>query len=169
MRMIASILFVVLGLFFSGCSDVTRSSYLALSGRVFIFNVREATATYVVTFNVLKAPPVGSKLVAFFDDPAGGERLRMEQVFRKDQSKVTFESEPLNCIKAGKTYPFEVELRDGGGLVLQRIESSITSTLDQSVLPPVPLVIGPGYEPNPAAKSVEAGKILRDRAKACPS
>jgi hypothetical protein len=168
MPRIASILFVVLGLMLSSCSDDARSSYLALSGRVFIFNVREATATYVVTFNVLKPLPVGSKLVALFDDPAGGERLRMEQISRSGQSKVTFESEPLNCIKVGKPYQFEVELKDNAGAVLQRVESSITSTLDQSVLPPVPLVIGPGYEPNPAAKSVEAGKILRERAIACP-
>lgn len=151
----------------AACSDEARTSYLDLQGRVFIFNPRIATATYVVTLAVRKAPPAGSKVVAVFDNPAGGEALRVEQAIRDGQSKVALESEPLQCVKKGKPYAFAVSLLDAGGGELQKIESSITSTLDQSVLPPAPLVVGPGYEPNPALAET-AGKDTMQKRLSCP-
>jgi hypothetical protein len=168
MRMIASFLsLLVVSLVLAACQDTARMSNLELSGRILIFNPRMATATFVVTLNVLKQPPAGSRVVAEFDNPAGGPRLKMEQPVREGQTKIAFESEALLCIKKGKPYQFNVELVASDGVSLQRISSSITSTLDQSVLPDVPLVEGPGYAPNPAAKSNEAGQVLRQRA--CPA
>ncbi len=153
----------------SACKDEERSGYVHLSGHMFIFNPRVATATYMVTLHIMKPLPKGSRAIVVFENPAGGEKLRQEKPIGDTQEKITFESEPLLCVKAAKPYAFEVNVFGPDNVVLQHIQSSITSTLDQSVLPPVPLVIGPGYEPNPAANSVEAGEIMRQRARDCPA
>lgn len=167
MRRLASIILAV-ALVLAACSDQARLGYLALSGRVFIFNPRIATATYVVTLAVTRAPPAGSRVRAEFENPAGGEKLRVERPVRPGQTKVALESEPLRCVRKGKRYAFTVVLVDADGAVLQTIDSSIESTLDQSVLPDVPLVEGPGYEPNPAVASPSA-QALRKREDNCPA
>lgn len=162
----APLLLLLLGLL--GCSDVSRQSYLELSGRIFLFNPRIAEANYVVTLNVLKEPPEGSTVEVDFDNPAGGAKLHMNQTLRPGQKKISFESEPLFCIKKDRRYVFKVMLKDEHGTLLQAVESSIVSTLDQSVLPDAPLVIGPGYEPNPALNNSDAGRTLRQKAMDCP-
>lgn len=168
MRNLAIRFFLLLGLVgIAACTDEARTSYLDLQGRVFIFNPRIATATYVVTLALRKEPPAGSKVVATFDNPAGGDPLRMEQPVRAGQKQVALESEPLQCVKKGRTYKFSVALLDSSGKELQTVNSSITSTLDQSILPPVPLVVGPGYDPNPALEETTAKDILRQRNQ-CP-
>jgi hypothetical protein len=170
MRKIASFFCVLLTLLFlNACSDESRLGYLELSGRILLFNPRVATATYVVTLSVVKQPPTGSKIVAMFDNPAGGAALKMEQSMRENQTTIAFESESLLCIKKGRPYAFHIELFGPDGALLQKVSSSITSSLDQSVLPDLPLVEGPGYEPNPALKSNDAGAALRQRAGACPA
>lgn len=151
----------------AACTDEARTSYLDLQGRVFIFNPRLATATYVVSLAIRKAPPAGARVVAVFDNPAGGDALRIEQKLRDGQTQVALESEPLQCVRKGRPYKFSVTLLGADGAKLQRLESSITSTLDQSVLPPAPLVIGPGYEPNPALEETAGKDAMRNRIN-CP-
>ncbi len=165
MRKFAPVLIVLLCLI--GCKDESRTGYLELSGRIFVFNPRIAEATYVVTLAVLKEPPEGSRIEAEFDNPAGGEALKMQQALRPGQTKIAFESEPLQCIKKDRPYTFKVSLLSAKGEILQVVQSSIRSTLDQSVMPDAPLVEGPGYDPNPALKNNEAGHILRERN--CPA
>ncbi len=161
-------LFLIPGIFtINGCTDTSRTGYLELTGRVFIFNPRIAEATYVVTLAVLKQPPDGSRIEARFDNPAGGDALKLVQNLRRGQTKISLESEPLQCIKKDKPYAFKVRLLSGDGTELQVIESSIRSTLDQSVMPDQPLVEGPGYDPNPALKGNSGGHILRQRE--CPA
>jgi hypothetical protein len=167
MRKFIAVLFLVVGIFaITGCTDTSRTGYLELTGRVFIFNPRIAEATYVVTFAVLKQPPDGSRIEVLFDNPAGGDALKVEQSLRAGQIKIALESEPLQCIKKDKPYAFKVRLLSADGTELQVVESSIRSTLDQSVMPDQPLVEGPGYDPNPALKGNSGGHILRQRE--CP-
>lgn len=152
----------------AACTDEARTSYLDLQGRVFIFNPRLATATYVVTLAVRKAPPPGSKAIATFDNPAGGDPLKSEQLVREGRTRIDFESVPLRCVKKGRTYHFTVTLFDADGTELQTVRSEITSTLDQSILPPAPLVIGPAYDKNPALDETTAKDALRQR-ETCPA
>lgn len=69
-----------------------------------------------------------------------------------------------------KDHPYAVTIRilDASGEVLQEIQTSIASDVDQSVLPTRPLVIGPGYEANPqvfgAGESADYGE-----AEPCPT
>jgi hypothetical protein len=151
------------------CTDEARQSYLSLSGRLFIFNPRMASATYVVTLAVNKQPPEGSGVIATFENPAGGPQLVVDQKIFPAQQKISLESPNLTCIKKGRRYAFQVVLNDAAGQELQRVDSSIESTLDQSIMPDAPLVEGPAYEPNKLLKGRADGKIAGLAKLPCPA
>lgn len=142
-----------------GCRDESRLSYFELSGRNFIFNPRVNSATYVVTLAVLKTIPEGSRVTARFENPSGGPDLVTERKVFANQKRIALESENLTCVKAGKRYTFTVSLQNEDGKELQKIDSSLESSLDQSVMPDAPLVVGPAYDKNPALKGRADGKI----------
>jgi hypothetical protein len=150
---------LLVALLLAGCSDEARQSYMTLSGRLFIFNPRVASATYVVTFAINKTPPEGSHVIATFENPAGGAALVVDQKIFPAQQKISLESPNLTCIKKDRRYSFEVVLQDATGKEIQRVSSSIASSLDQSIMPDAPLVIGPAYDPNPILKGRADGKI----------
>jgi hypothetical protein len=152
-----------------GCRDESRSGYVELTGRVFIFNPRVATASYVVTLGVLTPLPVGARVEALFENPAGGAKIKVEHNVRTPMGRIALESPSLLCIKKGKRYAFDVKLIDASGGVLQTISSSIESTLDQSIMPDVPLVVGPEYQPNPALKGNASGKLPGGPLHKCPA
>ena len=70
---------LLVALLLAGCTDEARQSYMSLSGRLFIFNPRMGSATYVVTLALNKTPPEGSRVVATFENPAGGAALVVDQ------------------------------------------------------------------------------------------
>ncbi len=153
---------IVLSLLFlglSGCRDVPEDKYVELSGRVFIFNYRIATATYVVTLHKLRPLPANAVAIAMFDNPAGGDKLIVTRKIWPQLDKITLESEPLNCVVKDKPYAFIVIIKDGKGKIIQEFTSSIMSTLDQTILPDKPLVAGHLYTPNPELSSHRDGKI----------
>jgi hypothetical protein len=162
-------LFACVMVMLAACSDETRQSYLSLSGRLFIFNPRVASATYVVTLAVNKTLPEGSRVIATFDNPAGGAPLLVNQKIISAQQKISLESPNLTCIKKGRRYAFQVILQDAAGKELQRVDSSIESTLDQSIMPDAPLVEGPAYDPNSLLKGNKAGRIAGLEKPACPA
>lgn len=151
------------------CKDETRTGYIELTGRVFIFNPRVATATYVVTLGVVKALPDGAKVEALFENPAGGEKIKVEKAIHISTRNIAIESPSLLCIKKGRRYAFHVVLRSANDEILQTLASSIESTLDQSIMPEAPLVVGPGYQPNPALKGNAAGKLQHRPQQNCPA
>jgi hypothetical protein len=143
----------------SGCRDSGQDDYLALTGKVFIFNYRIATATYVVTFSKTRPIPDGSTVLAVFENPAGGEALRVEQKVWPKADKVTLESPPLACVVKGKAYRIAVSLFGPDRVLLQQNDTTLASTLDQSILPDRPLVVGPAYTPNPDLAGNQGGKL----------
>ena len=151
-----------------GCRESGKDDYLALNGKVFIFNYRVATATYVVTFAIVRPVPEGSMVVAVFDNPNGGEPFRVEEKVWTKTGKVALESPPLTCVAKGKPYAFSVSLLGPDKTVLQRIGSTLTSTLDQSILPDRPLVVGPVYTPNPELAGHPYGKLPGQYKEPCP-
>jgi hypothetical protein len=150
------------------CRETGTDEYLVLTGRIFVFNYRVATATYVVTFSKQKPVPDGSTVLALFDNPAGGEPLVVEQKVWPLLEKVAIESPPLSCVVKGKPYGFVVTLTGPDKSVLQTIESTLTSTLDQTVLPDRPLVVGPVYTPNPELAGNPGGKLPDAKKPPCP-
>lgn len=153
----------------NGCREVKSDDYFALSGQVFIFNYRIATATYVVTLDRLHPAPEGSVAVADFENPAGGALLSVEEKIWPEMQKLSFESPQLSCVIKGKPYAISIRIVNSEGEILQKIESTLRSTLDQSVLPDRPLVIGQGYEANPDMVGHPDGKLPLVAKTMCPS
>ena len=52
--------------------------------------------------------------------------------------------------------------------VKQTIDTTITSSLDQTILPDRPLVVGPVYTPNPDLAGHPDGKLPEGTGVACP-
>lgn len=156
-------------LWLNGCREVKSGEYFTLSGQVFIFNYRIATATYVVTLDKLYAAPEGSVAVAYFEDPAGGEPLTVEQKIWPKMQKLSFESPPLRCVVKARPYAISIKVLSGEGKILQIIETTLRSTLDQNVLPDRPLVIGQGYEANPEMAGHPDGKLPLMTKTKCPA
>jgi hypothetical protein len=130
-----------------------------ISGKIFVFNYRLARATYVVTLRPLQPMGEGQVAVASFQDPAGGAPLVVEQKVWPKLDKVTLESPALTCVIKDKPYAIAISIKDPDGTVLQKIDTTLMSTEDQSILPDRPLVIGQLYTANPDLVGNPDGKL----------
>lgn len=145
-----------------------NGEYFAVSGRLFVFNYRLAIATYLVTLKPLRPMDGAQTVVGSFEDPQGGAPITVRQKVWPKLDKVTLESPPLLCVRKGRPYVVTIRVEDGSGATAQVIETTITSSEDQSILPDKPLVVGPVYTPNPQLAGHPDGKTPDDRP-ACPS
>ncbi len=129
--------------------------YLATEGGGFLFNYRlaEASAQIVVGPKPKKTLPENAVIEVTFENPAGGEPIVMRRsVINPKQLRYSFQTQALHGIKAGKDYVVTVRLVGADGREIEKIDKVFHADLDQSVLPEVAPVIGPGYTPNPAAQ-----------------
>lgn len=122
---------------------------LAISGKVFVFNYRVARATYLLTLARNAPLPDESYAEATFENPAGGEPLRIREKIFPFWDKVTLESPALHCVRKEHPYAVSIRIVNASGKLLQSLETTVISSMDQSVLPAKPLVIGPIYTENP--------------------
>jgi hypothetical protein len=153
----------------AGCRDTgAPGDYFEISGKLFSFNYRVATAVYIVTLRPVQPMQQGQVVVATFENPAGGEPIVVEQKVWPNLDKVTIESPPLECVVKDRPYAVSLVVRDETGADLQKLETTITSDLDQSILPDRPLVIGPVYELNPDLAEHPDGKLPGGRGVTCP-
>jgi hypothetical protein len=151
------------------CRDTGKQALFEISGRLVVFNYREATLTYVVTLNPLKPIGEGQSIVTTMDNPAGGKPLVFSQKLFVGHTKVTVESPPLECVVKDRPYKVAMEVKGSDGKVLQRIETTMVSAQNEDMLPDRPLVVGPGYDPNPALAGHPDGKLPGGRGVACPA
>lgn len=133
----------------AGCQRESKGIYLEISGRIFVFNYRVATANYLVTLRRVAPIPEGSRVQAEFEDPRGGAPLVASEPLFAIDDRVSLTSPFLSCVRKDRPYKVHVRLVDSTGALLQEIETSVTSDVDQSVMPGKPLVVGPVYTPNP--------------------
>jgi hypothetical protein len=131
-----------------GCSD-DKSPYLELRGGGFLFNYRIAEATGSLVVGPLRTLPANSVIEVNFENPAGGPAIVLRKPVAADDSKFDFNTPPLTGIVKDKPYQVTIRLLDKEGKELQRIDKPFKSSLDQSILPEKPLVVGPVYTPNP--------------------
>lgn len=134
----------------SACRQADDGNYVRLAGNVFIFNYREAVATYVISLQRLRRLPPDSQWRATFDNPEGGAPQVIIRKIFPGMGNIPVESEPVYCITKGKPYAYKIEIV-AENRTLQTISGTMISTLSQDILPEKPLVIGPGYEKNPDA------------------
>lgn len=130
-----------------GAACVDQSQYLELAGGGFVFNYRNATATYGVILLPRRDPPAGAVIEASFENPAGGDPIVLSRPARGG-GRITFQTPPLSGVEKDRPYHVVVVLKSAVGEELLRLEKDYTSDLDQSVLPERPLAIGPGYQQN---------------------
>jgi hypothetical protein len=133
----------------AGCLDDDKSPYLELRGGGFQFNYRIAEATASVVLGSLRTLPASSVIEVNFENPAGGAPIVLRKPVGADDTSVEINTPPLTGIVKDKPYQVTVRLLDKDGKELQRIDKPFKSNLDQSILPEKPLVVGPGYAPNP--------------------
>ncbi|WP_331373920.1 hypothetical protein [Sinorhizobium chiapasense] len=132
-----------------GCQRETGPDPLKLTGKMFVFNYRLAYAAYMITLNKTEPVPDGSVVVASFENPAGGEPLTLTRKLFPKLDKVTLESPEISCVKKERPYAVTIEVKGPDGAMLQKLETTVTSDVDQDVLPAKPLVEGPAYDKNP--------------------
>lgn len=151
------------------CRDTGgEGEYFELAGRLFVFNYRVATATYLVNIRPLRPVEEGQTAVATFEDPAGGEPIVVRRKIWPKAEKTTIESPPLHCIVKDRPYEVTIRIEAEDGTVRQTIRTTMASSQDQTVLPDRPLVVGPGYQPNPELAGHPDGKLSGGTGVECP-
>lgn len=144
----------------AACRDAGREGeYFEISGRLFVFNYRVATVTYLVTLKPLQPPDEGQTAVATFEDPAGGGPIVVRQEIWPKVDKTTIESPPLRCVVKDKPYAVSIAIEGPDGATRQTLTTTMVSSQDQTVLPDAPLVVGPLYTPNPDLAGHPDGKL----------
>ncbi|MER8675992.1 hypothetical protein NKI32_27905 [Mesorhizobium sp. M0761] len=142
------------------CRDTGGDGKLfEVSGKVVVFNYRLARATYVVTLRPLQPMGEGQVAVASFQNPAGGPPLVVEQKVWPKLDKVSLESPALTCIVKDKPYAISISIRGPDGTFLQKIDTTLMSSEDQSILPDRPLVVDQLYTANPDLAGHPDGKL----------
>ncbi len=149
-RTIAMLAAMTAALLMAGCQRETGPDPLKLTGKIFVFNYRLAYATYMITLSKLEPVPVGSIVVATFENPAGGEPLTLTRKLFAKLEKVVLESPDITCVKKERPYAVTIEVKGPAGQALQTIETTVTSDIDQDMMPAKALVEGPAYDKNPA-------------------
>lgn len=152
----------------ASCRDTGKRELFAVSGRMFEFNYRLARATYVVTLNPLQPMGEGQVVVARFENPAGGDPMEVRQPIWPKLRHVTLTSPALTCVVKDRPYAVSIRIEDKAGAVLQTLETTLVSSLDQSVLPDRPLVTGPVYVLNPELAGHPGGKLPNQPKPVCP-
>ena len=144
----------------ASCRESGREGeYFVLDGKLFVFNYRVATATYLVNIKPVKPVGEGEVAVVSFEDPAGGEALVVREKIWPRTSKTTINSPPVFCIVKDRPYKVSIRLENSTGKLIQQIETTMTSSQDQTDLPDKPLVTGPFYDPNPELTGNPAGDV----------
>ncbi|BCH30751.1 hypothetical protein MesoLjLc_26810 [Mesorhizobium sp. L-8-10] len=144
-----------------------EGEHYEISGKLFIFNYRVATATYLVTLKPLQPPRDDETAVATFEDPAGGEPIVVRQKIWPKLDKTTIESPPLRCVAKDRPYAVSIAIEGADGATRQTIRTTMVSSEDQALLPDAPLVVGPAYTPNPDLAGHPDGK-LPGATRSCP-
>ncbi|ENN85825.1 hypothetical protein RHSP_18385 [Rhizobium freirei PRF 81] len=140
---------IITSLTLAGCQRKDDEGPTQLTGRIFVFNYRVASATYMITLKKIAPIPEGTTAVAEFENPAGGDPLVIHEKIYSFWEKITLESPDLRCVRKDRPYSVSIRLVDASDKTIQTIKTEVKSDLDQTVLPTKPLVVGPVYTANP--------------------
>jgi hypothetical protein len=138
--------FLVLLAALAACSE--SGDYLAVAGGGFIFNYRIAEASYGIALKPMRELPADGVIEATFENPAGGAPFVVRREGPFNPTRIALSTPPVQGVVKDHSYKVSVMLKDASGTELQTIERTYESEVDQSVIPPRPLAIGPGYQKN---------------------
>lgn len=151
-RRAVSLVVLSILLFAAGCRESAKDGeYFVLDGKLFVFNYRVATATYLVNLKPVRPVGEGEVAVVTFENPDGGKPIVVREKIWPLLDRTTIHSPPLKCIVKDRPYAISIRVEDAAGQLLQQIDTTLVSSQDQTDLPDKPLVVGPLYTPNPDA------------------
>lgn len=133
----------------AGCQREDKDAPLAVAGRLVVFNYRVAKASYLVTLRRQGDLPEGSMVETRFENPAGGAPLVTRSRIFPSEQNVVLESPALHCVVKDRPYTVDIRVSDAEGDLIQTLQTTVTSSEDQSILPAKPLVLGAVYTKNP--------------------
>lgn len=165
-KAVAVIVFVVATV--AGCRDSKDTERYALDGKLVVFNYRVATARFLVNLKHLRTPGEGEVVVANFENPAGGPAIEVREKIWPATDKTTLTTPPLRCIVKDRPYKIAIKIEDSAGKQIQSIDTTVTSSEDQTLLPDKPLVVGPLYTPNPEMKGRSVSEQASASREDCP-
>lgn len=168
MNRLKSLLILPLLLASAACQRETGPDPLQLTGKMFIFNYRLAYATYMVTLTKTEPVPEGSTITAEFENPAGGAPILLTRKLFQKLDKVVLESPDVTCVRRATPYKVAIRVEGPDGALLQSLETSVISNLDQDIMPAKALVVGPAYDKNPEVFRDGEAPARFDTAK-CPA
>lgn len=152
----------------SGCQRPAEEAIFKLTGKIFVFNYRTATANYLVTFSRQSELRGIVAANARFENPAGGEKLSVSMPVHPDQDRLVIESPALECVRKERPYKVTIAFTDSSGKSVETVEALVTSQLDASTLPLLPPVTGPGYDRNHEAYD-DNGNLKMRSLDGCPA
>ena len=134
-----------------GCNsgESEDKPYLVFAGGGFVFNYRLATADYGFVARVMRTIPAGSIIEAEFENPAGGDPIVLKQSTTAGRSSYVFRTPALQGVRANRDYQVVLRLLDPEHEEFASYRKGFRSSVDQSVLPETPPVVGPGYQRAP--------------------
>lgn len=134
----------------AGCQRADDKAPTEIAGKLFIFNYRLSTAVYEISLRKTGDLPEGSSVRTEYENPAGGPPLVTTARIFSFWQKIPLESPPLRCVAKDRPYHVTIRILGPDQSEIQKIETTVISSLDQSILAAKPLVTGPAYDKNPA-------------------
>jgi hypothetical protein len=131
-------------------NDPSEKPYLAVIGGGFIYNYREGEEFYDVVTQVQKPLAEGSIIEVEFENPAGGAPFVVSERVSARTNRYAIHSPQIHGVVGGKPYKVVIRVYDRERTeLLWSTTRDFKSDLDDNVVPKKPVVIGPGYTPNP--------------------
>ena len=161
MRAFSLLTALTLALALAGCNEGDTQPYLKFAGGGFIFNYRIGEAFYGFVAKPQRAIPDGAMLEARFEVPGSDQPFVQRQPARNGMLRYSFRTPALRGIVKDHKYAAELRvLAPGDDRVLASYTQSYYTDVDQRSLPDKPLVLGPGYTPNP---EVDISRLPSDK------
>lgn len=148
MRLVTALTALVL---LAACEDDKAKPYLEFAGGGFVFNYRNGDIYYGFVAKPLKHLPDGAVLEARFEVPRSAEPLVMREPADPGKLQYMFKTPDLKGVMPAHDYQVQLVLLDReGGSELARYARTFRTEVDPAQFPDEGLVVGPGYQPNPA-------------------
>lgn len=133
----------------AGCQRSDEKGPTEIAGKIFIFNYRLSTAVYEIALRKTGDIPEGSTVTAEYENPAGGPPLVTTTKIFSFWEKIPLESPALRCVVKDRPYHVKITIKGPDQGEIQTLETTVVSSLDQTILAAKPLVTGPAYDKNP--------------------
>ncbi len=127
-----------------------KKSHVAIAGGGFIYNYRIAEIRAGISVYVQRPTPNGTKLIASFENPQGGEPIVIRREIVPSARSYGFETPALKGVEKDHPYRVTLDVRDKwSDDLIEAHEKTLLTSVAPELVPDKPLTIGPGYFPNP--------------------